>query len=80
MTAGLAAAGAVSWATLALLLPVGAVLAVIGGQTGAIALGAVVFAAGAVVAASPALCSTAQGSASVPVRARGRADACARRR
>jgi uncharacterized protein (TIRG00374 family) len=52
MTAALAAAGAVSWATLALLLPVGAVLAVIGGQTGAIALGAAVFAAGAVIAAA----------------------------
>ncbi len=52
VTAGLAAAGAVSWATLALLLPVGAVLAVIGGQTGAIALGAVVFAAGGIVAAA----------------------------
>jgi uncharacterized membrane protein YbhN (UPF0104 family) len=52
VTGGLAAAGAVSWATLALLLPVGAVLAVIGGQTGAIALGAVVFAAGAVAAAA----------------------------
>jgi uncharacterized membrane protein YbhN (UPF0104 family) len=52
VTAGLAAAGAVSWATVALLLPVGAVLAVIGGQTGAITLGAVVFAAGAVLAAA----------------------------
>jgi uncharacterized protein (TIRG00374 family) len=52
VAAALAAAGAVSWATLALLLPVGAVLAVIGGQTGAIALGAVVFAAGAVVGAA----------------------------
>jgi uncharacterized protein (TIRG00374 family) len=51
VTTALAAAGAVSWATLALLLPVGAVLSIIGGQTGAIALGAVVFAAGAVVAA-----------------------------
>jgi uncharacterized membrane protein YbhN (UPF0104 family) len=44
VTTGLAAAGAVSWATLALLLPVGAVLAVIGGETGEIALGAVIFA------------------------------------
>jgi uncharacterized protein (TIRG00374 family) len=52
VAAALAAAGAVSWATLALLLPVGAVLAVIGGQTGAIALGAVVFAAGTVVVAA----------------------------
>ena len=52
VTAGLAAAGAVSWATLALVLLVGAVLAIIGGQTGAIALGAVVFAAGAVAAAT----------------------------
>lgn len=52
VTAGLAAAGAVSWATLSLLVPVGAVLAVIGGQTGAMALGAVVFAAGAIVVAA----------------------------
>jgi putative heme transporter len=52
ITAGLATAGAVSWATLALLLPVGAALALIGGQTGPIALGAVILAAGAVVAAA----------------------------
>jgi putative heme transporter len=52
VTAGLATAGAVSWATLALLLPVGAALALIGGQTGPTALGAVILAAGAVVAAA----------------------------
>jgi putative heme transporter len=50
VTAGLAVAGVVSWAVLGLLLPVGAVLALIGGQAGAIALGAVALAAAAVVA------------------------------
>ncbi len=50
VTPALAAAGAVSWATLALLLPLAALLAVIGGETGGIALGAVAFAAAAVVA------------------------------
>jgi uncharacterized membrane protein YbhN (UPF0104 family) len=52
VTAALAAAGAVSWATLAVLLPIGAVLAVVGGDTGSIALGAVGLAVGAVAAAS----------------------------
>jgi uncharacterized protein (TIRG00374 family) len=52
VTAALAAAGAVSWAALALLLPVGAVLALVGGETGAVALGAVALAAGGVAAAA----------------------------
>jgi uncharacterized membrane protein YbhN (UPF0104 family) len=44
-TAGLAASGAISWAVLGLLLPVGAILAIAGGESGAIALGAAVIAA-----------------------------------
>lgn len=47
-TAGLAASGAISWAILGLLLPVGAALAIAAGESGAIALGAVAVAAAAV--------------------------------
>ena len=39
-TSALAASGIVSWAVLALLLPVGAILALVAGRTGALALGA----------------------------------------
>lgn len=44
-TAGLAASGAISWTVLGLLLPVSAVLAIAGGESGAIALGAAAIAA-----------------------------------
>jgi uncharacterized protein (TIRG00374 family) len=44
-TAALAASGAISWAVLGFLLPVGAALAIAGGASGAIALGAAAMAA-----------------------------------
>jgi uncharacterized membrane protein YbhN (UPF0104 family) len=49
-TAGLLAASAVSWAVLALLLPLGALLALAGGRVGGYALGAVGLAAAVLVA------------------------------
>jgi hypothetical protein len=51
-TAGLAASGVLSWAALAFLLPVGAVLALIAGHVGALALGALAVAAAILVGAA----------------------------